>query len=193
MHLVVDNYDSFTHNIVQAVASLGRECRVVRNDEVTLDDVARLAPRSIVLSPGPGRPEDSGICPELVRTLRGRVPILGVCLGHQCIVSVYGGRIVRARRVVHGKTSRIYHDGASIYRGLGNPFEATRYHSLEVREEDLPGGLEVSAFTAEGEVMGVRARDEFVEGVQFHPESVLTAEGPRLIANFLRLAEEVAS
>ena len=192
MHLMIDNYDSFTFNVVQALASLGAEVEVVRNDALSVAEIAARRPASLIISPGPGRPADAGVSLAAIRELAGRVPILGVCLGHQCIVEVFGGEVVRADRVMHGKTSRIYNDGRTLYEGLSNPFEATRYHSLIAREESLPAVLEVSAFTSEGEIMGVRHRVHPIEGVQFHPESILTREGPALFANFLRLAAACA-
>ena len=192
MHLMIDNYDSFTFNVVQALATLGAEVEVVRNDALSVGEIVARRPASLIVSPGPGRPADAGVSLAAIRELAGRVPILGVCLGHQCIVEVFGGEVVRADRVMHGKTSRIYNDGRTLYEGLSNPFEATRYHSLIAREESLPAALEVSAFTSEGEIMGVRHRVHPVEGVQFHPESILTREGPALFANFLRLAAACA-
>ncbi len=192
MHLIIDNYDSFTYNIAQAVAALGREVEVVRNDAITPDEVAARAPESIIVSPGPGRPSEAGVSCALIERFAGTIPILGVCLGHQCIVEVFGGVVDRAPRVMHGKTSNVYHDRRTIYDALSNPFVATRYHSLIALEARFPDALEVSAYTSEGEIMGVRAREGgIVEGVQFHPESVLSAEGPQLIANFLALAEGV--
>ncbi|MBA4378236.1 MAG: anthranilate/aminodeoxychorismate synthase component II [Gemmatimonas sp.] len=193
MHLMIDNYDSFTFNVVQALATLGAEVEVVRNDALSVDDIAARRPASLIISPGPGRPADAGVSLAAIRELAGRVPILGVCLGHQCIVEAFGGEVVRAERVMHGKTSRIYNDGRTLFEGLSNPFEATRYHSLIAREESLPAALEVSAFTSEGEIMGVRHRVHPIEGVQFHPESILTREGPALFANFLRLAAAAAA
>jgi len=186
MHLLIDNYDSFTFNVVQALGSLGAEVKVVRNDAISVDEAVALRPKSLIISPGPGRPRDAGISLELIVRLAGETPILGICLGHQCIVEAYGGVVDRAPRVMHGKTSRIYHDGRTLYDGLGNPFEATRYHSLIAPEESLPAELEVSSFTKAGEVMGVRHRELPIEGVQFHPESILTTEGPTLLENFLR-------
>ncbi len=186
MHLLVDNYDSFTYNVVQALGTLGAEVHVVRNDALGVDEAVALKPASLIISPGPGRPSDAGISLELISRLGGTTPILGICLGHQCIVEAYGGVVQRAERVMHGKTSRIYHDGRTLYNGLGNPFEATRYHSLIAPEESLPPELEVSSFTSAGEVMGVRHREFPIEGVQFHPESILTGEGPTLLGNFLR-------
>ena len=187
MHLLIDNYDSFTYNVVQALGTLGAEVKVVRNDALSVDEAVALRPRSLIVSPGPGRPRDAGISLELIKRLAGETPILGICLGHQCIVEVFGGVVERAERVMHGKVSRIYHDGRTIYDGLGNPFEATRYHSLIAPEASLPPELEVSSFTSDGEVMGVRHRELPVEGVQFHPESILTREGPPLLANFLQV------
>ncbi len=186
MILMIDNYDSFTYNVVQALGELGCEVRVFRNDEVTLEEIERLDPTHLVISPGPGRPEDAGISMELIRTFAGRKPILGICLGHQCLAQVFGGRVIGAGRLMHGKVSEIYHDGRSIFQGLPNPFSATRYHSLIVEEESLPGELEISAHTSEGEIMGLRLRGSPVEGVQFHPESILTLEGHRLLRGFLR-------
>ena len=188
MHLMIDNYDSFTFNVVQALGQLGADVTVARNDRITVAEALALAPESVIISPGPGTPSDAGISVELIRACAGRVPVLGICLGHQSIVAAFGGRISRAERVMHGKTSRIHHDGASIYAGLSDPFIATRYHSLLVREEDVPDELEIVARTAGGEVMGVRHRDLPIEGVQFHPESILTTEGPHLLANFLAQA-----
>ncbi len=188
MHLMIDNYDSFTFNVVQALATLGAEVEVVRNDALSVAQIAARRPASLIISPGPGRPVDAGVSLAAIREFAGRIPILGVCLGHQCIVEAFGGEVVRAERVMHGKTSRIYNDGRTLYEGMSNPFEATRYHSLIAREETLPGVLEISAFTSEGEIMGVRHREHPIEGVQFHPESILTREGPALFANFLRLA-----
>jgi len=193
MHLMIDNYDSFTFNVVQALAGLGAEIEVVRNDALSVAQIAARRPASLIVSPGPGRPADAGVSLAAIRELAGQVPILGVCLGHQCIVEAFGGEVVRAERVMHGKTSRIYNDGRTLYEGLSNPFEATRYHSLIAREASLPAALEVSAFTSEGEIMGVRHREHPIEGVQFHPESILTREGPALFANFLRLAAAAAA
>jgi len=188
MHLMIDNYDSFTFNVVQALGQLGADVTVVRNDRISVADALALAPESVIISPGPGTPSDAGISVELIRACAGRVPVLGICLGHQAVVEAFGGRITRAERVMHGKTSRIHHDGDGIYAGLSNPFIATRYHSLLAREEDVPAELEIVARTAGGEVMGVRHRTLPVEGVQFHPESILTTEGPHLLANFLAQA-----
>ena len=186
MNLLIDNYDSFTYNIAQALGELGHTFEVVRNDAIDVDRVRTLAPESIIISPGPGRPENAGISTRLVREVHDKLPILGICLGHQCIVEAFGGTIDRADRVMHGKVSEVYHDGRTIYNGMSNPFPATRYHSLIARETTLPGELEVSAYTSEGEIMGVRLEGRPVEGVQFHPESILTPEGKRLLANFLQ-------
>ncbi|HET6348101.1 MAG TPA: aminodeoxychorismate/anthranilate synthase component II [Candidatus Krumholzibacteria bacterium] len=188
MHLLIDNYDSFTFNIAQAMGALGEEVHVVRNDAVSVDDVAAMAPETLIISPGPGRPESAGVSKALIAHFADRIPVLGVCLGHQCIVEVFGGSVVRASRVMHGKVSMVYHDGRTIYDGLSNPFSATRYHSLIAEERGLTDLLEISAYTSEGEVMGVRLKGRPVEGVQFHPESILTPEGARLLSNFLSVA-----
>ena len=185
MILVLDNYDSFTYNLVQYLGELGAEVKVVRNDEATVDEVAALAPERIVISPGPGTPDDAGISLGLIERLGARVPILGVCLGHQAIGQAFGGRVVRARQVMHGKTSSIRHDGRGVFAGLENPFVATRYHSLAVVRETVPEELEVSAEAEDGEIMGIRHRRWPIEGVQFHPESILTLEGKKLLKNFL--------
>lgn len=189
MMLMIDNYDSFTFNVVQALGELGVETIVRRNDEIDVAAARALEPAGLIISPGPGTPRDAGISAALIEAFTGQIPVLGICLGHQTIVEVCGGRITRAETVMHGKTSEIYHDDRTIYAGLGSPFTATRYHSLIVREEDLPASLEVSAYTAAGEIMGVRHREHPVEGVQFHPESIKTPEGPRLLANFVRRCE----
>ncbi|MBI4482387.1 MAG: aminodeoxychorismate/anthranilate synthase component II [Acidobacteria bacterium] len=183
--LVIDNYDSFTYNLVQYLGDLGAEPVIRRNDRVELEEIARLRPWGIVISPGPGRPEQAGITLPLVRSFSGKVPLLGVCLGHQAIGAAFGGQVVPAPTLVHGKTSQIHHDGRTIFRGLENPFPATRYHSLVVDRESLPAALEVSAETPEGVLMGLRHRELRVEGVQFHPESVMTAAGKKLLRNFL--------
>jgi anthranilate synthase/aminodeoxychorismate synthase-like glutamine amidotransferase len=185
MHLLIDNYDSFTFNIAQAMGALGEDVRVVRNDQVDVAGVETMAPETIIISPGPGRPDDAGISKALIANFADRIPMLGICLGHQCIVEVFGGSVVRAKRVMHGKVSRVYHDGRTIYDGLSNPFSATRYHSLIAEERGLTDLLEISAYTSEGEVMGVRLKGRPVEGVQFHPESILTPEGAKLLSNFL--------
>jgi anthranilate synthase component II len=186
--LVLDNYDSFVYNLVQYLGELGAEPLVHRSDALDLAGVAALDPDAVLISPGPGRPEDAGISNEVIRELGGRVPILGVCLGHQCIGEVYGGRVVRAERVMHGKTSPISHGGAGVFAGLPDPLEATRYHSLVVAREGLPDELEVTAETADGVIMGLRHRELDVEGVQFHPESVLTVAGHDLLRTFLARA-----
>jgi len=188
MILIVDNYDSFTYNLVQTIGALGieREMKVVRNDEATLDEIASWNPRHILLSPGPCTPNEAGISVELIQRFAGKTPILGVCLGHQCIGQAFGGKVVRASRIMHGKTSPIYHQGDGIYYGLSNPFTATRYHSLTVDESTLPKDFEITAWTDRKELMGIRHKTMPIEGVQFHPESFLTTEGSRLIANFLR-------
>jgi len=193
MHLLIDNYDSFTFNVVQALGMLGAEVQVVRNDQITVDEALDLAPESLLISPGPGTPDDAGVSVALVRAFAGRAPILGICLGHQSIVQAFGGRIVRAERPMHGKTSRVYHDGHTIYAGVSNPFQATRYHSLIAVEGDLPADLTVSSYTSSGEIMGVRHRELPIEGLQFHPESILTPEGSTLLENFLRLGKSERS
>jgi anthranilate synthase/aminodeoxychorismate synthase-like glutamine amidotransferase len=185
MLLVIDNYDSFTYNLVQYLGELGQEIRVVRNDEIAASDIARLAPSHIVISPGPCTPNEAGISLDTIRRYAGKIPILGVCLGHQSIGQAFGGKVVRARRVMHGKTSEIFHEGRGVFAGLPSPFEATRYHSLLVERESLPDCLEVTAHTAEGEIMGLRHKTLAVEGVQFHPESFLTLVGKDLLRNFL--------
>ena len=191
MILMIDNYDSFTYNLVQYLGELGADVRVYRNDQITVAEIERLAPTKIVISPGPCTPTEAGISCEVIREFAGRVPILGVCLGHQCIGEVFGGEIVRAPALFHGKTSMIYHDGKTIFRGLPRPFDATRYHSLVIRRETLPDCLELSAETDDGVIMGVRHRALLVEGVQFHPESILTREGKQLLGNFLSQAPAV--
>jgi len=184
--LLLDNYDSFTYNLVQAFLALGAEVLVYRNDRIDVADAEALAPTHLVISPGPGRPEAAGRSLALIGAFAGRVPVLGVCLGHQSIVQHYGGRIVRAERLMHGKTSLVRHDGGALFDGMSQPFEAGRYHSLGAEVASLPEVLEVTAKTDRGEIMGVRHRELAVEGVQFHPESVLTPEGDKLIANFLK-------
>ena len=184
--LLIDNYDSFTYNLVQAFLVLGADVRVHRNDEITVEEARSLAPTHLCVSPGPGTPAEAGVSEDMIRAFAGRIPVLGVCLGHQALVEVYGGSIVRAERLMHGKTSRVHHDGRGIFAGLPNPFEAGRYHSLIARRDSVPAGLVVSAWTDEDEVMGVRHRELAVEGVQFHPESILTPDGPKLLGAFLR-------
>ena len=185
MILLLDNYDSFTWNLWQAIESLGFRCRVVRNDALDVAGIRRLRPRGIVLSPGPGTPDDAGVTLDVIRELHREVPILGVCLGHQALGQAFGGRVVRAPRVMHGKLSAVTHDGRGVFRGVPNPVNVTRYHSLVVAEAGLPTDLEVTARTVDGVVMGLRHRRFPVEGVQFHPESVATDAGPRMIRNFL--------
>jgi len=189
MHLLIDNYDSFTYNVAQAVGELGHDVRVVRNDAIDVSGATELAPRSLIISPGPGRPSEAGISVELVRHFAGKIPVLGICLGHQCIVEAFGGTIQRAARVMHGKVSNVYHDNRTIYDGLSNPFSATRYHSLIADEASLDERLEISAYTSEGEIMGVRLKGQPVEGIQFHPESILTPEGKKLLSNFLHMTQ----
>jgi anthranilate synthase component II len=184
MILVIDNYDSFTYNLVQAMGELGADLQVVRNDKITLDDIRTMNPSHIVISPGPGNPDDGGVSLDVLMHLDTTAPVLGVCLGHQCIGQAYGGKVTRAPRLMHGKTSQIYHKGDLLFSGVPSPFEATRYHSLIV-EEPIPSQLAVTAFTDEGEIMGLRHREKPVFGVQFHPESILTTYGPRILQNFL--------
>jgi len=189
---VLDNYDSFTYNLVQYLGELGAEVEVRRNDQVSLAEIETLGPERVVISPGPCTPQDAGISIDLVRQFAGKIPLLGVCLGHQAIGAAFGGQVVRAKNLMHGKTSQVEHDGKTIFRGLHSPMTATRYHSLIVAEDDLPKELEVSAWTTEKDgsrtIMGVRHKKVPVEGVQFHPESVLTSEGKKLMGNFLKIA-----
>ncbi len=190
MLLMIDNYDSFTYNVVQYLGELGADVHVVRNDEISVADIEALAPEKIVISPGPCTPNEAGISMDVIRAYSGKLPLLGVCLGHQSIGQVFGGEVVRARRVMHGKTSPIHHTGEGVFRGLSEPFEATRYHSLVVRRDTLPDCLEVTAWTENeagdvDEIMGLRHRELAIEGVQFHPESILTAHGHDLLRNFL--------
>ncbi len=187
MLFVLDNYDSFTYNLVQYFGELGAEMVIRRNDELSAAQVAALRPERLVISPGPCTPNEAGISNELIRTLGSKIPVLGVCLGHQCIGHVFGGEVVRAGRLMHGKTSPIEHNGQGVFQNLPNPFEATRYHSLLVRRETLPDCLEITAQTAEKEIMGLRHRELPIHGVQFHPESILTLEGKKLLQNFLLL------
>lgn len=191
MILMIDNYDSFTYNLVQYLGELGAQVEVVRNDQLTIDDIERLAPERIVISPGPCTPNEAGVSLETIRHFAGRIPILGVCLGHQSIGQAFGGKVVHAREIMHGKTSLIHHTGKGVFRGLPDPFEATRYHSLMIERASLPDCLEVTAWTQDAngevdEIMGVRHKEFAVEGVQFHPESILTQHGHDLLANFLR-------
>ena len=187
--LLIDNYDSFTYNLVQAFAALGADVMVYRNDAITVDDALHLEPTHLVISPGPGRPEDAGVSLDMIGAFAGRVPVLGVCLGHQCLVHHFGGDIVRAGRLMHGKTSLATHDGKSIYDGLSQPLEVGRYHSLCAEHDTLPDVLEMTAETDRGEIMGVRHRELMLEGVQFHPERVLTPEGDQLMSNFLQMKQ----
>jgi len=185
--LVIDNYDSFTYNLVQLFGEMDVDLTVKRNDEISIDEIKKLKPDRICISPGPGRPEDAGISSDLIRELGPRVPILGVCLGHQCIAQAFGGEVVRAERLMHGKTSQIHHQLRGVFKDLAEPLEATRYHSLIVRRESLPDSLEITAETDDGEIMGLQHRQFPIHGVQFHPESILTTEGRKLLANFLRV------
>jgi len=189
MLLMIDNYDSFTYNLVQYFGELGEDVRVFRNNKITLDEIAALKPDRIVISPGPCTPNEAGISVETIRRFGGKVPLLGVCLGHQSIGAAFGGEIIRAPRLMHGKTSLIHHDGRTLFEGLPNPFEATRYHSLLIRKETKPDCLEVTAWTDTGEIMGVRHKELLIEGVQFHPESILTLAGKDLLRNFLKLKQ----
>jgi anthranilate synthase component II len=185
MVLMIDNYDSFTYNLVQYLGELGAAVTVVRNDEASVDEVARLRPEKIVISPGPCAPDQAGISLEAIERLSGKIPLLGVCLGHQAIGQAFGGKVVHAKTLMHGKTSPIHHVGAGVFRGLPSPFVATRYHSLAVERDSLPDCLEVTAWTEDGEIMGLRHRTLAVQGVQFHPESILTEHGHALLKNFL--------
>jgi anthranilate synthase/aminodeoxychorismate synthase-like glutamine amidotransferase len=187
MLLMIDNYDSFTYNLVQYFGELGQELKVYRNNKITIAEIEKMAPDRIVVSPGPCTPREAGISIEVIRHFTGKVPILGVCLGHQAIGDAFGGDVVRAPYLMHGKTSMIHHDGRTVFAGLQNPFEATRYHSLIIKRETLPPVLEVSAWTDDGIIMGVRHRQHKLEGVQFHPESILTGAGKDLLRNFLKL------
>lgn len=185
MILMLDNYDSFTYNLVQYMGELGADMQVHRNDKITLDEIEKLNPSKIVISPGPCTPEKAGISVDVVKQFAGRIPILGVCLGHQSVASAFGGDIVKASRIMHGKTSMIHHDNKSVFKGLPQPFQATRYHSLVVKRETLPDCFDVSAWTEQEEIMGIRHKELPVEGVQFHPESILTLQGKDLLKNFL--------
>ncbi len=185
MLLVIDNYDSFTYNLVQYLGELGAEVQVYRNDKISIEEIERLAPERLVVSPGPCTPKEAGISVEALRHFSGRIPVLGVCLGHQSLAYAFGGEIIRADRLMHGKTSMVHHDGKTIFQKLPNPFEATRYHSLIVNRRTIPHDFEISAETGEGEIMGLRHRPTGAEGVQFHPESILTKAGMDLLRNFL--------
>lgn len=187
MILVIDNYDSFTYNLVQEMGELGADLRVVRNDQITLNEIRGLNPSHIVISPGPGNPDDGGVSLDVIRELGAFTPILGVCLGHQCIGQAYGGVVTRAGRLMHGKTSMVYHKDDPLFKGVPSPFEATRYHSLIVEESSLPDCLTITAFTEQGDIMGLRHKEYPVVGVQFHPESILTKFGIRILENFLAM------
>jgi len=190
MIVMIDNYDSFTYNLVQYLAELGATVKVFRNDRITPEEIATLAPGGLVISPGPGRPETAGISLAALQYFSGRIPILGVCLGHQAIGRVFGGKVVSAKRLMHGKTSAISADGRAVYQGIRSPFQAMRYHSLAISREDLPDCLIVTAESEDGEIMGVRHREHPTEGIQFHPESIMTPVGKRLLRNFLKFTEE---
>jgi anthranilate synthase/aminodeoxychorismate synthase-like glutamine amidotransferase len=185
MIVMIDNYDSFTYNLVQYIGEMGKQLKVFRNDKITVEEIAKMKPDHIVISPGPCTPREAGISVDVIKHFAGKAPILGVCLGHQSIGFAFGGDIVRAPRLMHGKTSMIHHDGEGVFAGLPNPFEATRYHSLIIRRETIPDCLQITAETDMREIMGVRHKDYPIEGVQFHPESILTTEGKRLLANFV--------
>jgi anthranilate synthase/aminodeoxychorismate synthase-like glutamine amidotransferase len=187
MILMIDNYDSFTYNLVQYLGALGAKVKVFRNDKITPSGIKKLKPEKVVISPGPGRPEDAGISCAVIKEFAGKIPILGVCLGHQCLGYVYGGRIIGARKLMHGKTSLIYHNKKDIFEGIANPFEATRYHSLIVEKKNLPSVLTITAWTKEDEIMGLKHKKYPLWGVQFHPESILTKPGKDILANFLNL------
>lgn len=187
MILLIDNYDSFTYNIFQEISELGAEVQVIRNDRITVEGVLRMNPERVVISPGPGRPENAGISVSLISKLAGKIPVLGVCLGHQALGYAYGARIIGAKRLMHGKTSLIYHDGSGIFAGIPNPFEATRYHSLLVERETIPDSFKIIAWTEDNEIMGLQVKDLPLFGVQFHPESILTKEGINILQNFLRI------
>jgi len=192
MLLMIDNYDSFTYNLVQYLGELGQDVRVFRNDQISVSEIERMKPDHVVISPGPCTPNEAGISVETIQKLAGKIPILGVCLGHQSIGQAFGGRIVRAKQLMHGKTSLVQHANVGVFQGLPNPFEATRYHSLVIERGSLPDCLEITAWTEDGEIMGVRHKSLAVEGVQFHPESILTQHGHELLGNFLRLYQRAA-
>jgi anthranilate synthase/aminodeoxychorismate synthase-like glutamine amidotransferase len=187
MLLIIDNYDSFTYNLVQYFGELGADLKVYRNDKLSIDQIEKMRPEGIVISPGPGRPEGAGISIEIIKKFSNKIPTLGVCLGHQCIASAFGGKIIRAKNLMHGKTSMIHHDNKEIFQGVENPFEATRYHSLVIERKTMPKCLEVTAQSNDGEIMGVRHKAFPLWGVQFHPESILTKEGKKILGNFLQL------
>lgn len=187
MLVLIDNYDSFTHNLFQYLGELGADVKVFRNDKITIEEIERLNPSHIVISPGPKRPEDAGISMKTIKYFEGKIPILGVCLGHQSICQIYGGDIIQAKQIMHGKTSMIHHDGKGVFSGMSNPFEATRYHSLVAKKETLPDCLTITAWTDDGEIMGVRHNTFEIHGVQFHPESILTKSGKELLKNFISM------
>ncbi len=187
MLLMIDNYDSFTYNLVQYLGELGEDVRVYRNDKITVEEIEKMGPDRIVVSPGPCTPKEAGVSVDVIKRFMGKIPILGVCLGHQSIGYALGGDIIRADRLMHGKTSPIFHDGKTVFKGIENPFDATRYHSLLIKKETLPKELEISAWTKEGEIMGVRHKELLMEGIQFHPESILTKAGKDILRNFLEM------
>lgn len=187
MIIIIDNYDSFTYNLYQYVGELNEEMLVIRNDEMTIEEIAKLNPEKIILSPGPGRPENAGVCVDIIKTLGNKIPILGICLGHQAIGYAYGAKIVRADKIMHGKTSFVFHKGENIFKDIKNPIEAMRYHSLVIDRPTLPGDLEITAYTEEGVIMGVKHKIYPVYGLQFHPESILTEEGKKILINFLEV------
>lgn len=189
MLLMIDNYDSFTYNLVQYFGELGEDVKVFRNDEITIKEIEKFAPQMIVISPGPCSPKEAGISVEVIRYFAGKVPILGVCLGHQSIGYAFGGEIVKAKCLMHGKTSLIFHDGKTIFRHIENPFEATRYHSLAINRESLTNEFIISAWTVDGEIMGIRHKRYILEGIQFHPESILTKEGKKILRNFITISK----
>jgi len=191
--LLIDNYDSFTYNLYQALSVLGPEVRVFRNDEIDVSDISRLSPEGIVISPGPGNPDEAGISCDVVRYIAGSIPLLGVCLGHQCVGAAYGGYIVSAPQLLHGKTSDVYHDGSGVFAGLPSPFLAVRYHSLVIDRSSLPEVFQITATTSDGTIMGIKHKETGSEGVQFHPESVLTDQGPNLLQNFVQRCRELVA
>ncbi|MCH8314161.1 MAG: aminodeoxychorismate/anthranilate synthase component II [Nitrospinae bacterium] len=193
MILMIDNYDSFTYNLVQYMGELGADIQVHRNDEITLDEIESLAPEKIVVSPGPCTPDKAGVSVDMVKRFAGKIPILGVCLGHQSVGAAFGGEIIKAGRLMHGKTSMIHHDGKTLFKNLPNPFEATRYHSLVLNRKSLPDCFEISAESDDKEIMGIRHKELFVEGVQFHPESILTVSGKELLGNFLHMPAKTSA
>lgn len=189
MILLIDNYDSFVFNIYQYIEELGFQCTVVRNDKITLEEIKKMQPEGIVLSPGPGEPDEAGICLDIIREFQGLLPMFGVCLGHQVIGQSFGGKIIRANKLMHGKTSKIYHRGEGVFQGLDSPIEATRYHSLIISENEFPNCLNITARTTDGVIMGIKHRDYLIEGVQFHPESIMTPSGKKILHNFLKYTQ----